>query len=132
MLVPLTEENYVLYAMRAYNNPQCTSIEEFHEDLNRTKYLKRLLRRYKTTGSLRERLILNHIIIFFNVFGVEAASRLLFFKLEEDLHPLLKTFLVYLNFLPQNSIPEVRELISVPLEDRVVKILRKLDKDVPI
>lgn len=130
MLVPLTEENYVIYAMRAYNNPQCTNLEEFHEDLNRTKYLKRLFRRYKTTGNLRERLILNHIIIFFNVFGIEAASRLLFFRLEEDLHSLLKTFLVYLNFLPQEGLPEARNLVSVPLEDRVVKILRRLDKDV--
>lgn len=128
MMTLLTEDNYLFYAMKAYINPQCRSLDEFHEDLNRTKYLKRLFRRYQTTGQLRERLILNHIIIFYNVFGVEPATRLLFFKIEEELHPLLKTFLVYLNYCPVQNIPESRNLIGIPLDEKVIKVLRELDE----
>lgn len=128
MLIPLTEDNYTFYAMKAYCNPQCKSLDEFHEDLNRTKYLKRLFRRYQTTGNLRERLILNHIIIFYNVFGVEPATRLLFFKIEEELHPLLKTFLVYLNYCPEQDIPETKDLVGTALDQKVIDVLRGLDK----
>ncbi len=128
MLIPLTEDNYTFFAMKAYCNPSCRSVEEFHEDLNRTKYLKRLFRRYQTTGNLRERLILNHIIIFYNVFGVEPATRLLFFKIEEELHPLLKTFLVYLNYCPEQDIPETADLIGTGLDQKVIDVLRGLDE----
>ncbi len=128
MLIPLTEDNYTYFAMRSYCNPGCLSVDEFHEDLNRTKYLKRLFRRYQATGQLRERLILNHIIIFYNVFGVEPATRLLFFKIEEELHPLLKTFLVYLNYCPEQTIPESKDLIGIPLDEKVIEVLRKLDE----
>ena len=128
MLIPLTEDNYTFFAMKAYCNPSCRSVEEFHEDLNRTKYLKRLFRRYQATEQLRERLILNHIIIFYNVFGIEPATRLLFFKIEEELHPLLKTFLVYLNYCPEQTIPESKDLIGMPLDEKVIKVLRKLDE----
>lgn len=128
MLTPLTDDNYTFFAMKAYTNSQCKSLEEFHEDLNRTKYLKRLFRRYQTTGNLRERLILNHIIIFYNVFGVEPATRLLFFKIEEELHPLLKTFLVYLNYCPEQDIPETADLIGTGLDQRVIDVLRGLDE----
>lgn len=130
MLTPLSEDNYTFYAMKAYCNPQCKSLDEFQEDLNRTKYLKRLFRRYQTTGSLRERLILNHIIIFYNVFGAAAATRLLFYKIEEELHPLLKTFLVYLNYCPEHNIPETQDLVGIPLVEEVVKVLRGLDEHV--
>ena len=128
MLIPLTEDNYTFFAMKAYSNSQCKSLDEFHEDLNRTKYLKRLFRRYHGTGQLRERLILNHIIIFYNVFGVEPATRLLFFKIEEELHPLLKTFLVYLNYCPEQNIPETQDLVGIELEEKVIDVLRKLDE----
>ena len=128
MLTPLTDDNHTFFAMKAYTNSQCKSLEEFHEDLNRTKYLKRLFRRYQTTGSLRERLILNHIIIFYNVFGVEPASRLLFFKIEEELHSLLKTFLVYLNCCPEQNIPETEDLVGIPLDEKILNTLRKLDE----
>jgi hypothetical protein len=129
MVTPLTEDNYVLIAMKQYTNPQCTTVDEFYEDLNRTKYLKRLFRRYKTTGNLRERLILNHIIIFCNVFGVELATRLLFFHIEKELHSLLKTFLVYLNYLPDKEIPEVENLVDVPLDTKVIAVLRGLEEN---
>jgi hypothetical protein len=122
--VKLTDQNYLLYAMKHYDNPECTNIEEFHEDINRIKYLKRLFRKYKTTGILRERLILNHIIIFYNIFGIEAATRLLFTRIEQDLHPYLKTFVVFLNNLP-DKIPET-DLVEIPLDTRIVAKLRKI------
>ena len=122
----LNDANYILYAMKNYGNPECSSIEEFHEDLNRIKYLKRLFRKYKTTGVLRERLILNHIIIFYNIFGIEAATRLLVTRIEEDLHPYLKTFIVYLNNLPE-KIPEY-DLIKIPMDTRIIVKLRKINE----
>ena len=122
--VKLSDENYIMYAMKHYDNPECSNIQEFHEDMDRIKYLKRLLRKYKTTGILRERLILNHIIIFYNIFGIEAATRLLFSRIEEELHPYLKTFVVYLNSLPE-TIPEY-DLISIPMDTRVIAKLRKI------
>ena len=113
-----------MYAMKHYDNPQCKNIEEFHEDMNRIKYLKRLFRKYKTSGTLRERLILNHLIIFCNVFGTEAASRLLFSRIEDDLHIYLKTFLIFLDSLPEN-IPEV-DLVTIPLDRRIIAKLREI------
>lgn len=120
----LNDDNFVLFAMKNYENPQCSGIEEFQEDLNRIKYLKRLLRKYKTHGILREQLILNHLIIFYNVFGIEAGSRLLFARIESDLHPYLKTFIVFLNNLPE-KIPEV-DLLMIPVDIRVANKLRKI------
>lgn len=87
--------------MRMYNNPECKNAQELYDDVARIKYIKRLLRRYGSKGVLVERLILNHIIILYNVFGVEPATRILFFYMEKDLWPLLKTFLVYLNYMPE-------------------------------
>ena len=123
----ITEENYMLFAMKVYENPQCKSMNEFHEDMNRIKYLKRLFKKYKSTGVLRERLILNHIIILYNVFGVEAATRILFARLDKELHPSLKTFLVFLHMFP-NIIPEI-DLVSIPLDKRITDRLRNFDKD---
>jgi hypothetical protein len=120
----LNDDNYVLFAMKSYENPQCSGIEEFHEDLNRIKYLKRLLRKYKTHGVLREQLILNHLIIFYNVFGIEPATRLLFNRIETDLHSYLKTFVVYLNNLPE-KIPDT-DLMMIPVDIRIANKLRKI------
>jgi hypothetical protein len=120
----LNDDNYVLFAMKNYENPQCSGLEEFHEDLNRIKYLKRLLRKYKTHGVLREQLILNHLIIFYNVFGIEPATRLLFNRIETDLHSFLKTFIVYLNNLPE-KIPDV-DLLMIPVDIRIANKLRKI------
>jgi hypothetical protein len=120
----LHDGNYTLFAMKNYENPQCASIDEFHEDLNRIKYLKRLLRKFRTHGILREQLILNHLIIFYNVFGIIPATRLLFAKIEPDLHPYLKTFIVYLNNLPEN-IPEA-DLVMIPVDIRIANKLRKI------
>lgn len=123
-IVILNESNFMQYAMSAYLNPSCTGMREFIEDLSRIKYIKRLLRRYRKTGEIREQLLLNHFIILKNVFGTVGATRLLFFKVEPDLHSDIKTFMVYLNSLPK-QIPEV-DLIAIPLNQEIVKILRNL------
>lgn len=124
----LTEENYILYAMKNYNNPQCKGMREFQEDMARIVYLKRLFRRYRKGGPLRERLILNHIITLYNVFGMEAATRLLFFKIEPELHDVLKTFLVFLEYLPTEK-PKYQvdaDLIALPIDSKIAGMLRNI------
>ena len=100
MIDNLHDDNFMMYAIKAYDKPNCI-MSEFEEDLKRIKYVKRLIRRYKVTGELRERLILNHIIILANVFGVEATVKMLFFKVEKEYYEVLKTFLLYLNYMPK-------------------------------
>jgi hypothetical protein len=99
MFDDLNEENFTMYAVKAYEKPNCV-MSEFEGDLKRTKYLKRLFRRYKVTKTLKERLILNHIILLYNVFGAEATTRILFYRIDEKDYDVLKTFLMYLNLLP--------------------------------
>jgi len=123
----LNNENYIMFAMKNYSNPGCSGIDEFHEDMNRLKYLKKLFQVYLNTGVLKDRLILNHIIILQNVLGIEAASRIMFLKLPQQMHPILKTFLVFLNTLPSKEIPEA-DVVSISLDQKVVSILRNLDK----
>ena len=120
----LNDKNFALYAMKLYNNPQCLGIDEYKDDLNRLKYVKRLLRKYFKNGILRERLILNHLIILANVFGVEGSVRMLFYKVETELHPLLKTFLVFLQYLPEKH--EGSHYDLVPLDNHVIEILREI------
>ena len=93
----LNDKNYMMFAMKFYNNPQCTSVEEFHEDLNKIKYVKRLFNRFLDTGELRTILILNHLIVIYNVFENEAATRMLFFRVEKKFHSILKPFLIFLD-----------------------------------
>ena len=125
----LTSGNYVIYAIKNYDNPQCLDIEEFYSDLSRIKYLKRLFRRYTATGDLKERLILNHIIVLYNVFGIVPATRLLFFRMGDEFHSVLKTFLVYLNMFPEGEkekeVPEA-DLVSIPLDKKIIETLRKV------
>lgn len=102
----LNANNYILFAIKHYENPQCVTQEDFDEDMKRFKYLKRLFKRYLKTGEIRIHLIINHLIILYNVFG-EAATPLLFFKLEREYWPLLKTFLVFLNKYPVGFLPEL-------------------------
>lgn len=99
MFENLSEDNYVLYAVKAYNSPHCI-MSEFESDFKRIKYLKRLFRRYKHAKNLKERLILNHLIMIYNVFERESATRLLFLKTDERDYPVLKTFLIYLSLMP--------------------------------
>jgi hypothetical protein len=124
----LTNDNYVRYAMNHYDNPYCVGVKEFEEDLARIVYLKRLFRRYKKGGVLRERLILNHIITFCNVFGVEAGTRLLFFKIDHDLHYILKTFLVFLEYLPEDKQKFKLEvdIVKIGMDQEIIKRLRSI------
>ena len=128
----LTEKNFLLYAMQHYENPQCVEVEEFNDDLKKIKYIKRLFNQYSIEGVLKERLLLNHIIVFYNVFSVEAATRILFYKLEENIWPMLKTFLFYLNFLP-DKIESIngRTILTteIPMDQGIVDSLRKFDKE---
>ena len=128
----LNEKNFLLYAMQHYENPQCVEVEEFNDDLKKIKYIKRLFNQYAIEGVLKERLLLNHIIVFYNVFSVEAATRILFYKLEEDVWPMLKTFLFYLNFLP-DKIESIngRTILTtdIPMDQGIVDSLRKFDKE---
>jgi hypothetical protein len=128
MFDDLTEDNYLLYAMKAYMSPHYI-MSEFEGDLKRTKYLKRLFRRYKITKSLKERLILNHLILLYNVFGAEPATRILFFRIDENDYDVLKTFLIYLNFMP-DAVKGIngRDIISsnILIDMNVADILRKI------
>ena len=123
----LSENTFMVYAMKHYTNPQCEGIEEFEEDINRIKYIKRLLSRFDKKGILKERLLLNHIIIMGNVFGPTPTSRILFYKIENHLHSYLKSFLLFLEYLPEMAfeIPEV-ELDKIPVDIRIVKKLREV------
>ena len=121
----ISDTNYILYAMKAYENPHCMGLDEFNEDLNRTKYIKRLFRKYQRNNVLRERLILNHIIIFCNVFGVQSGIRMLFFRMEEDLYSSLKTFLLYLDYIPIHMDGTVI-FNDIGVDETIARSLRKL------
>ena len=95
----LTEDNFLLFAIKNYENPQAVTKEDFDKDLNHFKYIKRLLKRYKNTGQLKSHLLLNHFIILYNIFG-EAATPMLFHKIEQELWPSMKTFIMFLGKLP--------------------------------
>ena len=95
----LTESTFLLYAMKYYDNPQCTDMSEFEEDMKRFQYLRKLFCRYRHDNDLKERLILNHMIVIYNVFGVDGTN-MLFLKLHE-FHSYLKPFVEYLNYMPQ-------------------------------
>lgn len=121
----LNESNFLLFAMHHYDNPQCHSLQEFDEDLKKFLYLKKLISRYKNNGELRERLILNHIIVLYNIFG-EAATKMLFYKIDEDCWDTLVTFLVYLDRMPE-TIPDYGIILSeIILDETIIATLRKI------
>ena len=125
----LNDDNFLMYAMREYNNVQCTDTEEFYDDLKKIKYIKRLFNIYTKTGQLKERLILNHLIVFYNVFSVQAGTRILFYKIEKDFWPMVKTFLIFLDRMPE-KIDSIRgETIrasDILLDDGIVTRLRSI------
>ena len=125
----LNDDTFLMFAMREYNNMQCTDIEEFYDDLKKIKYIKRLFNSYRNNGQLKERLILNHLIIFYNVFTLQAGTRILFYKIEKDFWPMLKTFLIYLDRMP-DKIDSVRgEIIrtsDIQLDDGIITRLRTI------
>jgi len=128
MFDDLTDDNIMMYAMKCYNAPHCI-MSEFEGDIKRTKYLKRLFRRYKVTKSLKERLILNHIILLNNVFGPEATARILFYRIDERDYDILKTFLCYLNIMPEVILGIKGKNVysaEIPVELNVTEILLKI------
>lgn len=125
MIEKLNDSNFLLYAMHHYDNPQCHSLEEFDEDLKKFLYLKKLITRYKKDGELRDRLILNHIIILYNIFG-PSATRMLFFKIDKDNWDVLVTFLLYLGHMPE-TLPEFNIILSdIKLDETIISVLRKI------
>lgn len=122
----LTNNNFLLYAVKHYENPQCMGMREFSDDLKRFKYIKKLLKRYGRTGIINEKLVLNHLILLHNVFD-EALIPMLFFKFEECYWSQLKTFLVFLNYIPDNYI--VRGVVfetDITLDTTIINKLRKI------
>ena len=105
----LNENNYLLFAIKFYDNPQAVTKEDFEDDLKRIKYIKRLLKRYKNTGVLKTHLILNHLIVLFNVFN-DATVPLLLYNLEKDLWPAIKSFLIFLNRIPEYPLSTIHEI----------------------
>ena len=99
----LTGDNMMLYAAKAYDRPNCI-MREFNEDMKRLNYLKRLFRRYRKHGEMRERLILNHIVVLYNLFGPEVTTRLLFFNSNKEDYTILKTYLLFLNLMPERVV----------------------------
>jgi hypothetical protein len=105
----LNEDNYLLFAIKFYENPQALTMEDFETDLKRIRYVKRLLKKYKNTGELKTHLILNHLIVLFNVFN-DAAVPLLFYNLDSDLWPSIKSFLIFLNRFPEYPRTQIHDI----------------------
>jgi hypothetical protein len=109
----LNEDNYLLFAIKFYDNPQAVTKDDFEDDLKRIKYVKRLLKRYKNTGVLKTHLILNHLTVLFNVFD-DATVPLLFYNLEKELWPYIKSFIIFLNRLPEYPKTEINTIEEDP------------------
>jgi hypothetical protein len=118
----LNEDNYIMFAIKHYENPHAVTQEDFYEDLKRFKWIKRLLKRYQTTGILKSHLLINHFIILYNVFG-EAATPLLFFKIDRELWPVVKSFVVYLGRLPEYPRSALHD---IPMDGNCLQDLSKL------
>ena len=116
----LNDKNLFLYAAKHYRTNKLADADEFNEDLKRFKYIKRLLNRYLETDELPERLILNHLIVVFNVFGIEAALNILEFKLEDKHWPVMKPFLIFLNYIRND------QYTGITMDPEVVNVLRKI------
>jgi hypothetical protein len=118
----LNESNYLLFAIKFYNNPQAVTKDDFEDDLKRIKYIKRLLKRYKNTGELKTHLILNHLTVLFNVFD-DATVPLLFYNLEDDLWACIKSFFVFLNRIPEYPKTIITE---IEVDDYCLRQLKEL------
>jgi len=122
----LTNDNIMIYAVKAYDKPNCI-MSEFKEDMKRFNYLKRLFKRYRKVGELREQLVLNHLVVICNVFGPEVATRILFFKISKDDFSALKTYLLFLSCMPERVRGiKGHDIISseIPVDMTIANILR--------
>jgi len=124
----LTPENIIMYAIKAYDKPNCI-MSEFYDDMRRFNYLKRLFQRYRKHNELREQLVLNHLMVIYNVFGPEVATKLLFFKMSKDDYSALKTYLLFLNYMPER-IKGIRghDILSsdINVDMKIANTLRKI------
>jgi len=124
----LTSENILMYAMKIYDKPNCI-MSEFKEDMKRFNYLKRLFRRYRKIGEIKELLVLNHLVVLYNVFGAEALTRLLFFKMSKEDQPIVKTYLIFLSCMPDvvKGIKGQDVLSSdIPVDLKIAEVLREI------
>ena len=128
MFQNLTNENIIIYALKAYDKPNCI-MSEFKEDMKRFNYLKKLFLRYRKVGEIKERLIINHLVVLYNVFGPEVASRLLFFKMTKDDYSALKTYLMFLSCMPE-KVRGIKghDIISsdIPVDMKIAEVLRQI------
>ena len=125
----LNESNYLLYAAKYYDNPHCTGLDDFLDDLKSIKYLKRLFNRFLNNNNLKEHLIINHLILLYNVFGVECATRILFLKMDESHYPILKPFLISMNYLPEvvyGINGKDINTVDIPLDELSIRVLRNV------
>jgi hypothetical protein len=124
----LTNENFMMYAMKAYDRPNCI-MSEFKDDLKRFNYLKRLFLRYRKYDEMREQLVINHLVVLYNVFGPEVATRMLFFKMSKEDYSALKTYLIFLSIMP-DRVKGIKghDIISseIPVDQKVVDVLRNI------
>ena len=124
----LTNENIMLYLVKAYDKPNCI-MSEFHDDMKRFNYLKRLFQRYRKQGELREQLVLNHLVVLYNVFGPEVAARALFFKMTKDDYSALKTYLLFLSWMPER-VKGIKghDILSseIPVDMKIAEALRQI------
>jgi len=118
----LNESNYIMFAMKHYENPQAVTQEDFYDDMKRFKWIKRLLNKYRNTGEMNVHLLLNHFIILYNIFG-DAATPLLFYRIDSDLWTILKTFIVYLDRLPEYPVSYIHK---IPIDCGCMDILKNL------
>ena len=125
LFTELNEENFLLFAIKNYENPQAVTKEDFDRDLNHFKYIKRLFRRYKNTGVLKTHLLINHFVILYNIFG-EATTPMLFFKIDNDLWSYMKTFVVFLNRLPEYPKGYIHD---IPIDQYCAKELEKISNE---
>jgi len=125
----LNEDNFLLFAIKYYENPQAVTKEDFEKDLNHFKYIKRLLKRYKNTGELKTHLLLNHFIILYNIFG-EATTPMLFFKIENPLWPSMKSFIIFLNKLPEYPKSTIHDIqVDINCLSELYKIYNGKEED---
>lgn len=126
----LTEESFELYAIKHYDNPSCKGMSEFQDDLKRFRYLKRLFRKYTAGRGLKERLIVNHIVVLCNLFGPEPTTRMLFLKIEKKYWSQLKTFLVFLNIMPIGIEISAQGVVvqgyEIDMDEKVANALKKI------
>ena len=120
----LNDDNFLLFAIKNYENPQSITKEDFDKDLNHFKYIKRLLKRYKKTGELKEHLLINHFIILYNIFG-EATTPMLFYKIESEMYSQIKTFLIFLNRLPEYPRTNIHD---IPIDNDCMNQIQKIYK----